>query len=101
MSRQAKQEPMVLLILDHQPYLMPQADGLKVMQLLTGAARCDFGRWDDRLRAETYVVRQPPSVEMKTVRPEQLEFPEGEIFPVGRRAPRSPRQISENKPKLT
>lgn len=74
MSRAAKssQAPLCVVQIGFQQLLLPIAKGLKVIELLQGAAEVELAFDEGRV----YRVGKQPRIELTTVQPSDIEWPE-------------------------
>lgn len=63
--------PMCCVSIGYQSYLMPADAGMKVVQLMQEALRCDRD-FSSSLGGHVYVVRDAPEIELAMVKPSQV-----------------------------
>lgn len=85
MSRALKSAQLCCVSIGYQDFLLPTAEGMKLVALLQNAMACE-----DTFDGEQYVYvvkKANPEVVFKSVRHAQVRMPEGEIKPA--RAPKA------------
>lgn len=78
MSRPAKPVPMCCVTIGYEDFLLPAAEGMRLVQLLQFAVTChrDFTDRDYR-----YTAGEAPRVQYTAVQPDQIKCPAGAITP--------------------
>lgn len=89
-TRNSKQQ-LCVVTLGYQSFLLPQADALKLIDIMSRAARVEseYGHGGYR-----YTVGEAPDAELTVVRPSQLVMPQAES------APSTPRARRKSTPQL-
>ena len=80
-ARNSKQQ-LCIVTFNYERYLLPQADALKVIDIMSRAARVDMDYLGDDIK---YIVGESPSAELSMVRPGQLVMPRAASEPVAPR----------------
>lgn len=89
MSRTAKPVPMCCVSIGHLDFLMPAAQGMKLVELMNSAVSCERSYEECAYR---YQVGEQPQVEYVSVRPNQVVVPTGRE--VGGMVEKSPRALA-------
>lgn len=79
MSRPTKPVPLCCVTIGYQTFLMPAAQGMKLIDLMNSAASCERNYEDGGYR---YLVGEQPEVKYVSVKPNQIDFPSGSRGPV-------------------
>ncbi|EML7530085.1 hypothetical protein RO333_000473 [Pseudomonas aeruginosa] len=94
MARNRAQQ-LCIVTLDYQRFLLPQADALKLIDIMSRAAEVQAAYASGA--GFKYTVGEVPEVELTIVRPSQLVMPQAEPAPATPRARRkSPAQVTHD-----
>lgn len=78
MSRAPKPGPLCVVSIRYEHYLLPQAQALKLVEIMAGAVNVQESYEGPRMK---YTATGSPDVSLSLVKPEQIVMPDGEIKP--------------------
>lgn len=92
---------MCIVTIGYQHYLIPVADGLKVMDIMQKALSCEWNFRSDSGKKE-FDVGDAPTLSMQTIRADQLRMPPGAVVtPATQSTQTTPKRIAKQPLRLT
>ena len=74
MSRPTKPVPMSIVTINYQDFILPFAQGMKLVELMQNAVGCNRN-FDSTARHPRYVVTDQPIVEFSSIKLDQVVMP--------------------------